>query len=964
MQAKLVYFKLMAVMVFILQTFIQNTYANSGDPVPIFKLSGIGIVKDFIHTEHYSDSINEITIIDSNDGFDFVSFLKENGNEYQVAERILLNGSVVSHVVLQHPETSNSLVAVVTNSGQLLIIDVITKQLLFSELISQEPLLSLTTWYGSKLFISSLNTLYEVSILPSITIVSHGDIGGHMISGSFTKANSTQLLFANGDIYEEENDKITRVFNVSPGLFTDMQFVHAQDLNNDDLDEVVVTEQRVVELETIRKFDIIEVKSESKLKSYSGKRFISPVVAGDNAFVATWTESKTGPLRHQYSPSYCINPVQLSSSTPLCREFSRSNQAYYIQHIVIHYGDVNFDGTLDLVGRTEFEDNFVHKSIDAEDLIKIQMPIHDNRCQNSYLNSVIKYTATQVGLTCYGKYSVESAMSGGLRDIEQKTVIELSQGQTLTKQDFGSGTYELNKRFDHRVDIDLDGKQEDIEFFNVELNEYRLQISRLYDNDSKEVLITKSLPVDVNNPLKKFAYERAIDNHLKHGMYIQFKESTLYYEYGEDFIELGNGAYVDLSTAAYFEETGVYALTNAGELKVINVSIDPIVIARFCDNDTAVGLEKSGLNKLIYSCKNRFGQFDTLNKKIDWEIEGIANTAFVNSRIIDDKKLVVTSGSKPSIFEVASNKIDIAAIADINLRVHANKSLVVELPNTEQNKRYVWTSSSRLGELSTIEGESSTFEYTPDILGRETLSYSILKGEWEAARGIVNIDVYNKPPQLSDIALLTHWRNPIEFSLPLTDEDGDKIIYTFINSPQVGQLSWANENTNTLRYAPMSYKTVESIQYRGNDGRANSTVKNIDITLTNTAPQAAALSHVAERNKPITIKLKGSDPDGDIITYHVDSVEQIAGFKLDANTGEVSLTPNVNSPASITFGYSVSDSISNSTVASVTVVVNDSTTLVSDSKSSGNISPTYLVFLMLMSCVKGFVQRKNMRSVC
>ncbi|TMP40349.1 hypothetical protein CWB96_18810 [Pseudoalteromonas citrea] len=949
MNRELGYLRLAVLLYFTLQTFAQQSYASSVAPTSIFKLPGIGLIKEFIHSERLSATSNEVVIIDTVDGFDFISFLSESTDEYKLVKRVNLSGSVVSHTVLKHPETNNTLVAIITDTGQLVIIDAITKQSLFLGFISTDPLLSIAISGESKLFISSKSSFYEVNLLPSITVASHPDLKGYMTLGSFTKKDSTQLLFDSGDIYEDVGGKISLVSKVENGLFTDKQFVYTQDLNNDGLEEVITTKHDVKELDTVRYFEAIEIKSGSILVNYSGKRFISPKSAGDKAYTATWTQSKTGQERHYYQASYCITPLQLSPSVPLCREFTGENPSGYIHHMIVHYGDVNYDGTLDLIGRTEFDSNFVHMSVNEDQNSHTRLPAYDTRCKNSYINSVKKYEDTYIGLSCYGKYTIESAMSGGLRDIEREAVIDIVQGKTLVTQDFDSGRYVFSKQFDYTIDIDLDGTQETISFSNGPLyDSYILLVTRTDQDGNDTTLTSKTLPLDWNNFAEKFVYARDINTHDKHGLYIQLTNSTLYYEYGADFVELGD--YVDSTSAAYKEETGVYALTQSGELKVINVSGSAPVITQFCSNDTAVGLEKSGLNKLIYSCKNRFGQFDTLKQTIDWEIEGVYNTSSVNSYVIDDRKLLVTSGSQPSVFEVTDKKVEIASIADMNLQVHVDKNITIDLPTLDDSSSYVWTSFSRLGELSTTLDKSNTFEYDPSYLGKEKLNYSIVKGDWEIARGTVNIDVYNKAPQLRDITLSTHWRNPIEFSLPVNDEDGENITYTFIDSPQVGELIWLDENVNTLRYTPTGYKSVESIQYRGSDGRVESAVNNIYITLTNTQPSAQSSSLAIQRNVPLTFKLSGHDPDGDPITYRLDTKEQIADLTLDSNTGEVTLVTDANSPQIITFQYSVFDSISMSPSESVSISVNEPTKLVPDSKSSGNIGPFYLLFFVLISC--------------
>ncbi|MBI2574383.1 tandem-95 repeat protein [Candidatus Woesearchaeota archaeon] len=140
----------------------------------------------------------------------------------------------------------------------------------------------------------------------------------------------------------------------------------------------------------------------------------------------------------------------------------------------------------------------------------------------------------------------------------------------------------------------------------------------------------------------------------------------------------------------------------------------------------------------------------------------------------------------------------------------------------------------------------------------------------------------------------------------------------------------------SFTYAPnANFNGVDTFTYKANDGTADSAV-NATVTITvnavNDAPVASAQTVSTNEDTAKAITLTGTDIDANPLTFAVITCKApdsglLSG--LNANTGAVTYTPNLNFNGADTFGFKVNDGTADSACATVTVNV-----------VSGNDAPT------------------------
>lgn len=89
--------------------------------------------------------------------------------------------------------------------------------------------------------------------------------------------------------------------------------------------------------------------------------------------------------------------------------------------------------------------------------------------------------------------------------------------------------------------------------------------------------------------------------------------------------------------------------------------------------------------------------------------------------------------------------------------------------------------------------------------------------------------------------------------------------------------------------------------------------------ISNRAPSATELSVSTAENTPVAVTLRGSDPDGDELTYRV--ATQPSNGKLSGNAPHLTYTPNASFIGSDSFTFTVSDGTAQSGSARVSITV-------------------------------------------
>ncbi len=151
----------------------------------------------------------------------------------------------------------------------------------------------------------------------------------------------------------------------------------------------------------------------------------------------------------------------------------------------------------------------------------------------------------------------------------------------------------------------------------------------------------------------------------------------------------------------------------------------------------------------------------------------------------------------------------------------------------------------------------------------------------------------NEPPAANDQSVTTNEDTPVVITLTASDPEGQPLTYSIVAGPSHGTLSGSAPN---VIYTPdINYNGSDNFTFKANDGKTNSNVATVSITITpiNDPPVAnAGPDKNAVVSQVVTFSGSGSyDVDGTIVTYSWDFG--------DGSTGETGV--------SVSHAYAVAD---------------------------------------------------------
>ncbi|WP_324725975.1 Ig-like domain-containing protein [Actomonas aquatica] len=222
-----------------------------------------------------------------------------------------------------------------------------------------------------------------------------------------------------------------------------------------------------------------------------------------------------------------------------------------------------------------------------------------------------------------------------------------------------------------------------------------------------------------------------------------------------------------------------------------------------------------------------------------------------------------------------------------------------------------------------LSGAGGTLTYTPDpnFHGTDSFTYTSSDGALTSAAATVSllINPINDAPVAGDLTLAVDEGDTLAFVLPATDVDGDALSYELLTAPVLGAVSGTLPD---LDYAPNANTNgVETITYRVFDGSAYSEVGAVTISITNLndVPTAHAQTINSLEDTAVEFTLTGSDPDGDSLSFAIDT-QPVSG-SLTLVGAQVSYSPFANFAGEDAFSFTVSDGSLVSMPATVTLVV-------------------------------------------
>ncbi len=225
-----------------------------------------------------------------------------------------------------------------------------------------------------------------------------------------------------------------------------------------------------------------------------------------------------------------------------------------------------------------------------------------------------------------------------------------------------------------------------------------------------------------------------------------------------------------------------------------------------------------------------------------------------------------------------------------------------------------------------LAGTGADFVYTPasNFIGIDTIVFRASDGSLNSNVATIRISVSsaveNSAPVANSAALVTTFETAIATTLTASDADNQALSYTIVDQPQLGVLTGT---APALTYNPFDGATGnDSFTFSVSDGAADSNIATISVMVLaqnqpDQPPVAIGLNLAGIENQPLAVTLAGRDPEGADLSYELLSAPQFG--TLSGIAPDLSYTPGTNAIGLDSFSYRVSDGVSQSTSAVVTL---------------------------------------------
>ncbi len=196
----------------------------------------------------------------------------------------------------------------------------------------------------------------------------------------------------------------------------------------------------------------------------------------------------------------------------------------------------------------------------------------------------------------------------------------------------------------------------------------------------------------------------------------------------------------------------------------------------------------------------------------------------------------------------------------------------------------------------------------------------------------------NQAPIANDQSVSVDKNSSVAITLSATDANSDPLTYTIITQPTNGTLSGSAPN---LTYTPnTNYVGSDSFSFRANDGKVDSNIATITITINqvNQAPIANDQSVSVDKNSSVAITLSATDANSDPLTYTI--ITQPTNGTLSGSAPNLTYTPNTNYVGSDSFSFRANDGKVDSNIATININVKNSKTILSANHVGYGVEPT------------------------
>ena len=198
----------------------------------------------------------------------------------------------------------------------------------------------------------------------------------------------------------------------------------------------------------------------------------------------------------------------------------------------------------------------------------------------------------------------------------------------------------------------------------------------------------------------------------------------------------------------------------------------------------------------------------------------------------------------------------------------------------------------------------------------------------------INCTYINTAPVANPYSVLVDENSSSIFKPSIYDQEDDTMSLVIATQPSHGT---ASINGNSLTYTPTKdYYGDDSFEYKVNDGKLDSNISTINVTVRNMRDRPVAVSKEVSvlKNKTTIIDLDANDPNGDDLQYDFEQPTH-GVIKEITSPNHIHYTPDSNYTGIDSFTFTAYDGTYYSDSATITIKVKDENSTYS---IGGNIS--------------------------
>ncbi|MFC1635954.1 Ig-like domain-containing protein, partial [Planctomycetota bacterium] len=215
-----------------------------------------------------------------------------------------------------------------------------------------------------------------------------------------------------------------------------------------------------------------------------------------------------------------------------------------------------------------------------------------------------------------------------------------------------------------------------------------------------------------------------------------------------------------------------------------------------------------------------------------------------------------------------------------------------------------------------------------DYFGPDSFTFKVNDGKVDSDPATVTLSVLaaNDPPAATQQSVTTKVDKPAAIVLSAGDVDSDILAFSIFTRPSHGTVATGSdfETSGKLLYTPGAHFTgTDSFSYTVSDGLADSSPATVSINITpNRPPMVNLQSVIVAEDSTVGIRLRGSDPDGDGVTYSV--INEPAQGRLTGAPPNLTYVPNSDFNGRDSFTFKANDGTADSGLGTVAITVSPS----------------------------------------